>query len=71
MGGAGQLTTPIDLYDTWHTLSSVKAGAVLQEEIDHLKQVRATTAHVYRERISGLILVADDVTKQLEAVAAC
>ena len=70
-GGQGQLTTPIDLYDTWHKLSSVKAGAVLQEEIDHLKQVRATTAHVYRERISGLISVADDVTEQLEAVAAC
>jgi hypothetical protein len=70
-GGQGQLTTPIDLYDTWHELSSAKAGAVLQEQVDHLKQVRASTAPVYRERIDHLIAIADDVAAQLEAVAAC
>jgi hypothetical protein len=70
-GAQGQLTTPIDLYDAWHELSSAKAGAVLQEQIDHLKQVRAHTAPIYRERIAGLIAVADDVAAELEAVAAC
>ena len=70
-GEQGQLTTPLDLYDTWHELSSANAGSVLQGQIDHLKQVRAQTAPVYRERIDRLIATAHDVTMQLEAVAAC
>jgi hypothetical protein len=70
-GEQGQLTTPIDLYDTWHELASADPGDVLQGQIDHLKQVRAQTAPVYRERIDRLIAIAHDVTEQLEAVAAC
>ena len=70
-GGQGQLTTPIDLYDTWHELSSADPGTVMQGQIDHLKHVRAQTAPVYRERIDRLIATAHDVTMQLEAVTAC
>ncbi|HEY6566334.1 MAG TPA: M28 family peptidase [Actinomycetota bacterium] len=70
-GAQGQLSNPIDLYDTWHELAAGGLGGDFADQIADLEAAKATTLPVYRDRVTALTTSVNDVAAELEQVTAC
>ena len=70
-GAQGQLSNPIDLYDTWHELAMGGLGGDFSDQIAALEGAQDDTLPVYRDRVTALAATLNDVAAELEATAAC
>ena len=70
-GAQGQLSDPLDLYDTWHQLAQGGLGGDYGDQIADLEAAQDSTLPVYRDRVTALTATLSDVASELEATAAC
>jgi Peptidase family M28 len=72
-GAQGQLSEPLDLFDTFHALGKASRGEAVDPSVllADLRGAKRYALHVYRDRVTGVAATLDAMAAELEAAAAC